>query len=363
MIIGVTFVSLLVFFLNATGGGLSHEQAVQLWQWKRRLQLKTRKLRHRLVTGTRSGRTKAKGSNTIQRKLQTPWYQKGSPWYESIDEFPCYRTVAGTFATMDDMAEKYPKLTAIKVIGQSYEGRDLRVMVLTNQESGIPTKRKGNIFMTFGIHAREKAPVELGTRLMEHLLDNYEDDADVNWVLNYNVIHLLLIANPDGRVISENNPYSYQRKNGNDSNNRRTCGRNGQSGVDLNRNFGFFWGRDDGSSNDPCDETYRGPRPASEPETKAIVKYAKQIFPKGQWRKGAERKYARPLVERRTRGVYVDVHAYGRLIVTPWGFTQNERVPNWDSYKNLVGKLSNFNGYEHSTSTLPSFMYEVSGDA
>ena len=362
LVIGVTVASLLAFSSYATGGGLSHEQAVQLWRWKRSLQLKTRKLRHRLVTGTRGGRTKAEGSNAIQRKLQPPAYQKGSPWYESIGEFPCYRTVAGTFATMDDMAEKYPKLAAIKVIGQSYEGRDLRVMVLTNRESVIPAKRKGHIFLTFGIHPREKAPVELGTRFMEHVLDNYEDDADVNWVLNYNVIHLLLIANPDGRVISENNPYSYQRKNGNESNNRRACGRNGQSGVDLNRNFGFFWGRDDGSSNDPCDETYRGPRPASEPETKAIIKYAKQIFPKGQWRKGAERKYARPLVERRTRGVYVDVHAYGELIVSPWGFTRNERAPNWDAYKSLVGKLSNFNGYEHSTSTLPSFMYEVSGD-
>jgi len=262
---------------------------------------------------------------------------------------------------MDDMAEKYPKLATVKVIGQSYEGRDLRVMVLTNQESQIPTKRKGHIFMTFGIHAREKAPVELGTRFMEYLLDSYEDDADVNWVLNYIVIHLLLIANPDGRVISENNPNSYQRKNGNGSNNIGSCGRNGQSGVDLNRNFGFFWGRDDGSSNDPCDETYRGPRPASEPETKAIIKYSKQIFPKGQWRKAAERKYARKLVERRTRGVFVDVHSYGRVIMSPWGFTRYERVPNWDAYKSFVQKLSHFNGYEHSTSS-KNFMYEVSGD-
>ena len=363
MVIGVTAVSLLAFFSNAAGGGLSHEQAVQLWRWKRSLQLKIRKLRRRLVTGTRGGRTKAEGSNAIQRKLQTPSYQKVSPRYESIDDFPCYRTVAGTFATMDDMAEKHPKLTAIKVIGQSHEGRDLRVMVLTNQESDIPAKRKGKIFMTFGMHAREMAPVELGTRFMEYMLDNYEDDADVNWVLNYNVIHLLPIANPDGRVISENNPYSYQRKNGNESNNRQACGQNGQSGVDLNRNFGFFWGRDDGSSNDPCDETYRGPRPASEPETQAIIKYTKKVFPKRQWRKGAERKYARPLVERRTRGVYVDVHAFGQLLATPWAFTRNERVPNWGAYKRFVGKLSNFNGYEHSTSTLSSFMYEASGVA
>ena len=42
-------------------------------------------------------------------------------------------------------------------------------------------------------------------------------------------------------------------------------------GVDLNRNYGYKWGLDnEGSSDDPCDEGYRGKAPFSEPETQAI---------------------------------------------------------------------------------------------
>ncbi len=42
-------------------------------------------------------------------------------------------------------------------------------------------------------------------------------------------------------------------------------------GVDLNRNYGYQWGRDnEGSSNVECNEDYRGPTAFSEPETAAI---------------------------------------------------------------------------------------------
>lgn len=45
-------------------------------------------------------------------------------------------------------------------------------------------------------------------------------------------------------------------------------------GVDLNRNYGYKFGLDaQGSSNDPCQEDYRGPRAFSEPETQAVRDY------------------------------------------------------------------------------------------
>lgn len=39
-------------------------------------------------------------------------------------------------------------------------------------------------------------------------------------------------------------------------------------GIDLNRNYGYYFGNDeDGSSGDKCDESYRGEYAFSEPET------------------------------------------------------------------------------------------------
>lgn len=40
--------------------------------------------------------------------------------------------------------------------------------------------------------------------------------------------------------------------------------------MDLNRNYAVYWDKPGGNSPDPCEESYRGPHPFSEPETKAI---------------------------------------------------------------------------------------------
>ena len=48
-----------------------------------------------------------------------------------------------------------------------------------------------------------------------------------------------------------------------------------QSGVDLNRNYGLGFAYDDnGSSDDPCNMSYRGSAPFSEPETQALRDFA-----------------------------------------------------------------------------------------
>ena len=42
--------------------------------------------------------------------------------------------------------------------------------------------------------------------------------------------------------------------------------------MNLNRNYGEFWGADDqGSSFDPCSEVYRGSQAFSEPESRAVA--------------------------------------------------------------------------------------------
>ena len=49
----------------------------------------------------------------------------------------------------------------------------------------------------------------------------------------------------------------------------RSSGNGACRGVDPNRNWGHRWGGE-GASTSPCAETYRGPRPFSEPETAAV---------------------------------------------------------------------------------------------
>ena len=99
----------------------------------------------------------------------------------------------------------------------------------------------------------------------------------------------MVVANPDGYQYTFDDDRLW-RKNlrDNDNNGEITVG----DGVDPNRNFADHWGYDDeGSSNEPFSETYRGPSAASEPETQAMQGLIDRIQPKfqsnlhsfGQW--------------------------------------------------------------------------------
>jgi murein tripeptide amidase MpaA len=124
-------------------------------------------------------------------------------------------------------------------------------------------------------------------------------------------------VNPDGRAFSMNR-HPFWRKN------RRPAPR-GQGfrsiGVDLNRNFPFLWRFDRHfapatveSTHKPGDyETYIGPRPASEPETRNVI-WLLDRFPNIRY--------------------YVDLHSYGETILHSWGSDDNQSSNPQMSFRN-----------------------------
>ena len=77
------------------------------------------------------------------------------------------------------------------------------------------------------------------------------------------------------------------------------CTKEESKGVDLNRNYDFFFGMDEtSSSGKPCAEDYRGPYAFSEPETRAIRDF---------------------VIENKTTLKFaVNFHAFGNLLITPF---------------------------------------------
>lgn len=99
-------------------------------------------------------------------------------------------------------------------------------------------------------------------RLAEYLLTN--KDPKLQACMNNLQIWIIPVLNPDGYAYTgDPNGDRYWRKN------RRNNG-DGTFGVDLNRNYGFEWGLNSGSSPNTNDETYRGPSPFSELEVAAF---------------------------------------------------------------------------------------------
>jgi len=254
-----------------------------------------------------------------------------------IPGFPCYRTVEETYATGDGLAQAFPELATWTDIGDSWEkanvpgaGYNLFVLRLTNEAVAGP---KPKLFVMSSVHAREYTPAELNRRFAEVLVENHGIDADVTWLLDYHEVHLLLQANPDGRKQAEAG--MSWRKN----TNRAYCGADSPfRGADLNRNYPFEWGCCGGSSTYQCSELYRGPAPASEPETQAVRDYVRAQFAD---RRPEPLTAAAPLT---TTGVFLDLHSYGGDVLWPWGFT-DDVAPNGTALQTLGRKLAFFNDY------------------
>lgn len=284
------------------------------------------------------------------QRLQTALQRAGGVGIRSIPGFTCYRTVEETYATMDELAQTRPGLAEVLDIGPSWEksqdpgaGYTMKVLKLTNQATDATLPDKPDMVLFGSIHAREYTPAETVTRFGEWLANGYGTDDEATWLLDNFRFHLVLQANPDGRKRAEVG--DYWRKNTDDTNG--ICGGT-DYGIDLNRNFPFHWGPG-GSSGDPCAETYRGPKRASEPETQNLVAYvagapdANGVYGGGVFpdRRGDAIHLPAP---DDYRGIFFDIHSYARLVLWSWGDTPTD-APNGPALQTLGRRLAWFNGY------------------
>ncbi|MFL6591810.1 MAG: M14 family zinc carboxypeptidase [Luteimonas sp.] len=268
-----------------------------------------------------------------------------------ISGFPCYRTVTETFATMDQLAQSHPTLAQVVDIGPSWlenrapgTGHRMRALELTNRATGFDDKPALVVFAS--IHAREYTPAELLTRFAEGLVEGYGTDAEATWLLDNFRFHLILQANPDGRVKAEDG-LSW-RKNVDNSNG--SCSATNY-GVDLNRNFPFQWHQaPGGSSGNACASTYRGPSSVSEAETQELLRYVAGIPDgSGTYHGGVLPDLRDDAVDDPApddyRGMFLDLHSAARTVMWPWSYAAAPS-PNASALRTLGRRLAWYNGYK-----------------
>lgn len=253
----------------------------------------------------------------------------------TLPGFPCYRTVEQTFADLEALAAANPTLARWIDLGDSWEklngpgaGYDLPALVLGNQASAAP---KAPLVVIAAMHARELATAELASRFAEQLVSGYGLDPEATWLLDHREIHIVPQLNPDGRKRAEGG--DFWRKNVNNA----FCPGSSSRGIDLNRNSTFFWGGP-ASSGNACSETFRGPSPASEPETLAIEAYLQQVFPD---QRGDDMSDPAPPT---AEGVFLSLHSFAELVLFPWEGT-NTDSPNHAGLRTLGRKFGFANGY------------------
>ncbi len=184
-----------------------------------------------------------------------------------LDDMGGYHTYSEIVTFLDQIHADHPTITTAKFsIGQSLEGREIWGIKISDNPD--VDENEPEVFFNALTHAREPMGMEVLLYFIDYLTDNYGDSADVTYVVDNREIFVIACMNPDGYVYNETtNPGGggMWRKN------RKYDSGSGCYGVDLNRNYGAYWGYDnDGSSPYPCDPTYRGTAAFSEPETQAV---------------------------------------------------------------------------------------------
>ncbi|QET01059.1 hypothetical protein FOB72_02735 [Cupriavidus pauculus] len=265
----------------------------------------------------------------------------------------CYRGVARIQTDMAELERHYPQLARVALVGQTWSQRQIQslrelvgrilparvlpvhverarrhgiVALVLGNRAGPPRRDRPRMVITAGLHARELASSEGAMRFAEWLLRSYGEDPTATWLLDRHEFHIIVHANPDGRVMAEQGVLSRGggwRKNLNVVDGHCSASPI-DSGVDLNRNFPHGWGRStQASASDPCDETYRGPAPLSEPETQAIVRYIAGVRDgDGRYRGGIMSDLRSDLragwpAPADYPGLYVDLHSFGGWILWP----------------------------------------------
>jgi hypothetical protein len=227
---------------------------------------------------------------TRNRKGQTVQQQAALQRAAGFDVWRSWDEPGGIRDELFDLARQNPQLVKLEVLGTTHQGRQLIALKVTQSAREVPDGSRPAVLYSSTQHAREWISTEVNRRLLRHYIARWRaNDKEIKRLLKDTELWFVVVANPDGYQYTFDHERLW-RKNLRDNNNdgQITVG----DGVDPNRNYAEHWGYDDeGSSNDPADETYRGPSAGSEPETKALAGLIDRIKPKfqsnfhsfGQW--------------------------------------------------------------------------------
>ena len=196
------------------------------------------------------------------------------------DGHEVFRRYAGPGGLLEDFrrtARENRDITKLVTIGRSVNGQEIVALKISRDARKVRDGRKPAILYLAAQHAREWITPEMIRRLKDEIIARYKQgDSRIRRLVSRNELWFVPVANPDGYDFTFEEGQRLWRKNlrDNDGNGEITSG----DGVDLNRNFDYRWGYDnEGSSPDTPSETYRGPAPNSEPETRALDRLMRRV--------------------------------------------------------------------------------------
>ncbi len=253
-----------------------------------------------------------------------------------------YHDYAETIAEINAAVAAYPAIASRRVIGKSYQGRDIVAVKISDNVA--TDEAEPEVLYDANHHAREHMTAEMALYLLRQYTTGYASDTRVRNIVNSRELWIVPMVNPDGVEYDiATGSYRSWRKN------RQPNTGSSYVGTDPNRNYGYRWGCCGGSSGSPSSETYRGPAAFSAPETRAIRDFVNSRVVGGvQQIKAA-----------------IDFHSYSELVLWPFGHTTANTgtgmtADQANTFATFGRQMASTNGYTPQQS---SDLYITDGDS
>ncbi|BBH63366.1 carboxypeptidase T [Actinoplanes sp. OR16] len=253
-----------------------------------------------------------------------------------------YHNYSEMVAKVNAAASSYPSIVSKRVLGKSYEGRDI-VAVKISDNVGTDESEPEVVYQA-NHHAREHLTVEQALYLLAQFTTGYASDSRIKTIVDSREIWIIPSVNPDGAEYDvATGSYRSWRKN------RQPNSGSSYVGTDLNRNYSYNWGCCGGSSGTTSSATYRGPSAFSAPETRVIRDfYNSRVIGGVQQVKAV-----------------IDFHSYSKLVLWPYGHTTANTATGMNAdqantFATLGRQMAATNGYTPQQS---SDLYITDGDS
>ena len=274
----------------------------------------------------------------------------------TFDHYPSYEEMNHT---IHQMAQRYSSIMKVFSIGKtwgwnpvtkSYDSpRDIWTVKISDNVVKDENSTEPGILITWH-HAREWIGPAFNLYLLQHLVEEYESNDTIHWLVDHFEIYIIPMANADGYVFDGNGDMSNLTGEGTGGWRKNCRDNNGNGklevidkwnaegeGVDPERNWDWHWSEGDPH---PFSPTYHGPAPFSEPMTQA----------------------ERDLILSKDIDSFVVIHSFSAAILLPWFYT-SAPPPHQSFYENLgknMARLTKLDG-DSSNHFLYGQPYEVLG--
>ena len=219
------------------------------------------------------------------------------------------------------LARIFPEIIQIDSLGKTEDQRELYHFYIGS--ANAPKK----ILIFGGIHGREYMTSQLIMEQTTEFLMKLcrTQDKEYAKILEGKAIHVVPMVNPDGVTISQRGAMGIKNpdlKNLVEEIALREGGRHPQGsyfhrwkanakGVDLNRNFDALWETCEDAVQEPSRENYKGPKPESEIESRALAELTRR------------EEFQRTISYHSSGAViYWDFYQQGQLRVQTWEFAK-----------------------------------------